>query len=110
MNIIYRSSWERIFCNWCDKTDSVISWQSEEKALWYYDPIAQKKRRYFPDFIIKYENKEGVVITEMIEIKPKRQVDGPPQKPKSCQSFRRKAPGSSRKWLYRPTVGSKRIS
>ena len=81
-NIIYRSSWERIFMNWCDKKESVVAWQSEEKALWYYDPIAKKKRRYFPDFLIKYENKDGNIITEMIEIKPKKQVEGPPQKPK----------------------------
>ena len=81
-NIVYRSSWERTFSKWCDLTESVVSWQSEEKCLWYYDPVTKKKRRYFPDFIIKYENKEGVVMTEMIEIKPQKQVDGPPQNPK----------------------------
>ena len=29
-NIIYRSSWERIFMNWCDTKDGVISWQRRE--------------------------------------------------------------------------------
>ena len=29
-NIICRSSWERKFCQWADKKESVISWASEE--------------------------------------------------------------------------------
>ena len=29
-NIICRSSWERKFCQWCDRNDSIISWASEE--------------------------------------------------------------------------------
>ena len=81
-NIVYRSSWERIFCNWCDKNDKIMKWQSEEKAIPYYDPVAKKNRRYFPDFIIQFERKDGVMVTEMIEIKPQRQIDGPPTNPK----------------------------
>ncbi len=81
-NIVYRSSWEKIFCNWWDRNDKIVSWQSEEKCLWYDDPVSKKKRRYFPDFIIMYENSKGIMITEMIEVKPKSQVDGPPVNPK----------------------------
>lgn len=81
-NIIHRSSWERIFMRWCDTNDKIKKWQSEEKCLWYYDPVSKKKRRYFPDFIIKYENSNGMLMTEMVEIKPARQVQGPPQNPK----------------------------
>ena len=80
--IIYRSSWERIFMNYCDKNDKIKKWQSEEKALWYYDPVTKKKRRYFPDFIIYYERKDGIMVTEMIEVKPQKQIDGPPPNPK----------------------------
>lgn len=80
-NIIYRSSWERIFMAWCDKKDSVVKWQSEEKALWYFDPCTKKNRRYFPDFIIQIE-KDGKIITEMIEVKPSKQIEGPPTNPK----------------------------
>ena len=81
-NIFYRSSWERAFMRWADSNSSVLAWQSEEKVVWYYDPIAKKKRRYFPDFIIKYKNKDGIIMTEMIEVKPQAQVDGPPTNPK----------------------------
>jgi hypothetical protein len=89
-NIIYRSSWERIFMNWLDTKESIVSWQSEEKCLWYDDPVTRKKRRYFPDFIIKYKNKDGVIVTEMIEIKPKKQVVGPNPNPKR----------KTKSWLY----------
>ena len=80
-NIVYRSSWEKIFMNWADRNDKIVSWQSEEKALWYNDPVTKKKRRYFPDFIIMFE-RDGKIMTEMIEVKPKAQVDGPNPNPK----------------------------
>ena len=81
-NILYRSSWERTFCAWCDKNDSVLAWQSEERRIRYYDPVAKKHRTYFPDFWVRYKNKEGVIIEEIIEVKPEKQVKGPPQSPK----------------------------
>jgi hypothetical protein len=81
-NIIYRSSWERIFMRWADNNKAVKKWQSEEKAIWYYNPITKKNARYFPDFLIEYENKAGILITELIEVKPQKQIDGPPVQPK----------------------------
>lgn len=80
--IIYRSSWERSFMNWVDLNENVEQWQSEEKIVWYYDPCTKKKRRYFPDFIIYYKDKNGIHKTEMIEIKPYKQVIGPNPHPK----------------------------
>ena len=67
---------------WCDSCPQVHQWMSEERAIWYYDPIAKKKRRYFPDFIIKYVRSDGIICEEVVEVKPKRQVDGPPKNPK----------------------------
>jgi hypothetical protein len=81
-NILYRSSWEREFMKWCDASPSVHQWMSEERAIWYFDPIAKKKRRYFPDFLIKYVRSDGIVCEEVIEIKPSRQVAGPNPNPK----------------------------
>ena len=80
-DIVYRSSWERTFMKWCDLTESVKSWQSEEGSLWYFDPVSKKKRRYFPDFLIKYVDTDGLIITEMIEVKPYKQVVGPEANP-----------------------------
>ncbi len=80
-NIFYRSSWELQFMKWADENAKVIWWQSEEKSIWYTDPVAKKKRRYFPDFIIHFERSDGVCMTEIIEVKPQNQVDGPKQNP-----------------------------
>ena len=81
-NIVYRSSWELKFCNYCDLREEVQSWQSEEKCVWYFDPVTKKKRRYFPDFIVHYQRKDGIMVTDMVEIKPASQVKGPPKNPK----------------------------
>ena len=67
---------------YCDLREDIQSWQSEEKVVWYFDPVTKKKRRYFPDFIVNYKRKDGVLVTEMIEVKPLKQVQGPPQNPK----------------------------
>ena len=79
-NIWFRSSWERDMMNWLDNRDDIISWMSEERCVWYYNPVTKKKARYFPDFIIKYK-KNDIVYEEMIEIKPHRQVTGPNPNP-----------------------------
>ena len=68
--------------NWLDTTSRVVQWASEEKAIWYFDPVTKKKRRYFPDFIVAYENKDGHIMKEVIEIKPARQTVPPPANPK----------------------------
>ena len=80
--IFYRSSWELNFMKWCDQSDSVLLWQSEEKRVRYYDPVKKKNRTYYPDFLVKYINRDGRVLTEMVEVKPIRQVKGPNPNPK----------------------------
>ena len=81
-NIIYRSSWEQKFMDWCDRTEEVLAWQSEEKQIPYFDPVAKKHRRYYPDFLIKYKKHDGTIMTEMVEVKPLKQVKGPNRQPK----------------------------
>ena len=81
-NIVYRSSWEQTVMNYLDLREEVQSWQSEEKFIVYYDPVAKKNRRYFPDFLVKFKNSKGQIVVEMIEVKPKSEVIGPPENPK----------------------------
>lgn len=80
-NIICRSSWERRFCNWCDKNENILEWGSEELYIPYYDPVKRKVRKYYPDFFIKVQESTGNIKKYIIEIKPKRQTQ-PPQTPK----------------------------
>ena len=57
-NIICRSSWEKRFAQYCDKTKDVIEWGSEEIAIWYRS-IDNKPHRYFPDFFMKVRQNNG---------------------------------------------------
>ncbi len=52
-NIICRSSWERKFCKWADKSRDVVSWASEEFSIPYVSPKDNKVHRYYPDYLIK---------------------------------------------------------
>jgi len=81
-NIVYRSLWERKFMRYCDLTEEVDQWQSEEFWIPYVSPVDNRVHRYSPDFFIKYKDKTGKYRTVVVEIKPKRQVEMPPQNPK----------------------------
>lgn len=76
-NIIYRSSWERAIMAWFDTTPEILAWASEEIAIPYFDPVTNKKRRYYVDFQIVTEKPEGGYKVTMIEIKPYKQTIKP---------------------------------
>lgn len=63
--IVYRSSWELKFMRWCDTNDKVTKIASEPFSIPYIDWNG-KKRKYFPDFLIVYDNE-----LLLLEIKPK---------------------------------------
>ena len=86
-NITYRSLWERRFMVFCDETDSVIAWGSEEVVIPYRSPIDNRMHRYFVDFIVKYKNKRGFTETRIIEVKPKKQCIAPKKPSKITKSF-----------------------
>ena len=66
-----RSSYEDKFCKWCDTNSQVLIWSSEPIGISYFDPIKQKNRRYFIDFLIVVSDKNtGKRVTYAIEIKP----------------------------------------
>lgn len=67
--IIYRSSYELIFCKICDTNAKIIKWQSEPFNVEYFDPITKKKRQYYPDYLIVTEDAKGINKI-VIEIKP----------------------------------------
>ena len=86
-NIICRSSWERKFCRWCDLSENVIFWGSEEFCISYYNPVKQRVCKYFPDFIVKLKEESGKIKTYVIEVKPKKQTVPPKQKSRITKSF-----------------------
>jgi|TARA_B100001250_G_scaffold93320_1_gene77777 hypothetical protein len=83
-NIIYRSLWERKFMMYCDSSNNILEWCSEEIALPYRSPIDNRVHRYFPDFYIKVRESTGIIKKYIIEVKPKKQTLEPiPQKRKT---------------------------
>ena len=82
-NIIYRSTWELRVMKWLDIHPNVIWWNSEELIIPYRSPVDNKMHRYFPDFIAKMRQKDGSVMTYVIEVKPDAQTKMPVQKKKT---------------------------
>ena len=81
-NIIYRSSWERKFMVYCDNSDNILEWGSEEVIITYLSPWDGKIHRYFPDFYIKVKQSDGGLKKFIIEVKPKKQCKPPDSSPK----------------------------
>jgi len=70
----YRSSWEFTFMNFCDNNKSIQKWASEAVQIPYRDPLTNRQTVYVPDFFIQYVDKQGRILTELIEIKPASQA------------------------------------
>ena len=64
--ITYRSLWERRFMLYCDRSDQIVEWASEELHIPYVSPKDNKWHNYYPDFMVN--TCDGRVI--IVEIKP----------------------------------------
>lgn len=76
--IIYRSSWERSFILWLERSSKVKRWGSECIKIEYYNPVKGKVSEYFPDFVV--EMTDGKIM--LIEIKPISETRKPNPKSK----------------------------
>jgi hypothetical protein len=85
--IVYRSLLERRFMVYCDTSDSVTKWSSEELSIIYRNPIDKRIHRYFPDFIVQMNTGKKY----MIEIKPLRQTKPPKIPKKKTKAFMRES-------------------
>lgn len=72
--VFFRSSWELRFMTFCDSNPSVLKWASEEVKIPYVKPTDGKVHHYFPDFIIVYQDNNGQIQREIIEIKPLKET------------------------------------
>ena len=86
-NIICRSSWERKFCQWCDRKENVISWASEEISIPYVSPKDNRIHRYYPDFLIKVKEYNNRIQTYVVEVKPKKQTLPPKPRKRVTKSY-----------------------
>jgi hypothetical protein len=85
--VIYRSSWELKFMNWCDQTDAVLEWGSEVAIIPYISPVDRKMHRYFVDFYMKIKDKNGNIEKYLIEIKPKKFTQEPVKPKRVTKQF-----------------------
>lgn len=88
-NIVFRSSWERVFLEFCDTNPNVIRYGSEEVVIPYLNPLDRKFHRYFVDFYIELKQKDGSVSRRIIEIKPFTQTQKPKQPQKISRRYKR---------------------
>lgn len=75
--VIFRSSLECSFMKFCDLNPNILEWSSESVIITYFNPVKNKVTRYYPDFVIKYKDKNGGIHIELIEIKPYKQTIKP---------------------------------
>ena len=102
-NIIYRSSWELKFMNYCDTNPSIIEWGSEEVVIPYKSPWDGRIHRYFPDFYIKIKTNEGTTKKLIVEIKPKKQTKAPKEPERKTKRYLNEVRTwgvNSSKWRY----------
>ena len=62
---------------WCDDSQNVVSYSSEETVIPYRCPTDGRLHRYFVDFRIQIKNKDGDLRTYLVEIKPAGQTQLP---------------------------------
>ena len=90
---VCRSSWELVFCKWCNANKAVIQWSAEPFGIPYIDKTQKdykgqfKKRRYFPDFLCRILNSKGEIDTWLVEIKPYSQTIPPTKGRKSKKTM-----------------------
>jgi hypothetical protein len=53
----------------------------------YVSPVDKRYHRYFPDFLVKYKDKNGVQKTMLIEVKPDNQTKPPPIPKRKTKRF-----------------------
>ena len=79
--IIYRSSYERDFVLWLERSRMVIHWGSECVGIGYTNVQDGKHHTYYPDYIMEVwndvNNPNAGTSTVLVEIKPYSQTKSP---------------------------------
>ncbi len=70
----FRSSWELTVMNFLDSHPSVLQWASESISIPYINPLTGEQRRYIPDFMVLYQDKNGQRRAEIVEVKPTKEA------------------------------------
>jgi len=99
--VIYRSSWEYVFCRWCDFSPSIIRWSSEPIRVPYYDRVSKLEeckrqgldpnnpknwtiKYYNTDFWVEIDKGEGKTQKMFVEIKASSKLKRPVPPPENA--------------------------
>ena len=74
LRIPYRSSYELHLHQFFDNNPNVIQWGYESFSVPYIKPTDNRVHQYIPDYYVKYRNKHGEILEEVIECKPQSQT------------------------------------
>ena len=100
-SVIYRSSWELKFMNWCDNNQAIVFWSSEETIIPYICATDNRPHRYFVDFKIQVKSKDGTLKTYLVEVKPSKELLPPTTKNKKRYLIEAKTfMKNQSKWSY----------
>jgi TnsA endonuclease N terminal len=75
--IRYMSSWELELHKFFDNNTKILRWSSESIAIPYIKPTDGRIHKYYPDYWIEYVNRDGKIVREIIECKPRSQTRQP---------------------------------
>jgi hypothetical protein len=70
-----------------DENPGVIKWSSEEVVIPYLSPVDNRWHRYFPDFYVQTKNKQGMLESRILEVKPKSQAVAPKAKKRVTKQY-----------------------
>lgn len=73
--ITYRSSWEKYIMEFLDRNPHVARWSSETVVIPYFSNADGKRRRYFMDFYVQFD--DGAI--HLWEVKPFKETCPPPK-------------------------------
>ena len=62
------------FMNYCDLNENILECWHLRNFGFLLDPTTNRVRRYFPDFFIKYKDKDSNIRRSVIEVKPMRET------------------------------------
>ena len=71
----------------CDDNPNVVGWSNEEIIIPYLSPVDGRWHRYFPDFYVKVRNRQGLIESRILEVKPKSQSVPPKVRGKVTRQY-----------------------
>jgi hypothetical protein len=73
--IFARSSWEASVMKFFDGSRDIIRWGSEINVIPYLSPLDSRVHEYWPDFWVELRKKDGSIVREIVEVKPRHESE-----------------------------------